>query len=204
MTGPRERQLQGEPVTTIVPGPRRRMFRQITLGARLAEFVWRWARRLIFYPSPAPFHAWRRWVLRLFGANIHPSVMIHRSVQVFHPWNLTLEQGVVLLHSVVLDCHAPILIGAGTRISQLSHLCTATHAYDQCQMPIVGQPISIGSRCWLAADVFVGCGVSIGDGSVVGARSSVFKDVPSGVVMAGTPARMIHQVPRDVCVPDAS
>ena len=204
MTGPGEEQHQDRAVTTTVPPPRRRLFRQQTAGGRLAGFAWRWAQRLIFYPSPAPFHAWRRWVLRSFGAKIHPSVVIHRSVRIIHPWNLTLDRGVVILHKVVLDCQAPITIGAGTRISQLSYLCTATHLYEQRRMPIIGRPISIGSRCWLAADVFVGCGVNVGDGAVLGARSSVFKDVQPGAVVAGTPAREIRQIPRAECLPNPS
>lgn len=188
-------QHASEPVTTLVPEPRRRVFRQLTFSGRLLDFAWRWAQRLVFHLSPASFNAWRRWVLRLFGAEVHASVVIHRSVRIIHPWNLKLDQEVVVLHGVVLDCQAPVTIGAGTRISQLTYLCTATHLYEDRQMPIVGRPITIGSGCWLAADVFVGCGVDIGDGSVLGARSSVFRDVPPGVVMAGTPARLIRRDP---------
>ncbi len=55
------------------------------------------------------------------------------------------------------------------------------------------RPITIGRRCWLAADVFVGPGVTIGDGAVLGARSSVFKDIPAWVVAAGTPARPLRE-----------
>jgi len=190
-----------ESMTTLVPEPRRRVFRRLTIGGRLVDFAWRWAQRLVFHPSPASFYAWRRWVLRFFGAKVHASVVIHRSVRIIHPWNLILDEAVVVLHGVVLDCQAPVTIGAGTRISQLTHLCTATHSYEQRHMPIIGRPISIGSRCWLAADVFVGCGVNIGDGSVLGARSSVFRDVPPGVVMAGTPAKLIRHDPTVERVP---
>ena len=179
-------------MTTVAPKPKRRVFRRLTFGGLIADFAWRWAQRVLFYPSPSPCNAWRRWVLRCFGAKVHGSVVIHPTVRIVHPWNLTLERGVAVLHNVVLDCQAAVVIGEGTRISQFSHLCTGTHVYEQREMPIVGQPISIGSRCWLAADVFVGSGVHIGDGVVLGARCSVFRDVPSGVVVAGTPAHVIR------------
>lgn len=186
-----------QPVTTVVPEPRRRVFRRLTPGGMLADFAWRWSKRLLFYPSPTPAHAWRRWLLRRFGAKIHPTAIIHPTVRIIHPWNLTIHRGVVILHNVVLDCQAPVAIGADTHISQFSHLCTATHVYDQRAMPIVGRPISIGEKCWLAADVFVGSGVSVGDNAVLGARSSVFKDIPPGVIVAGTPAKPIRQTPAD-------
>lgn len=186
-------QPDGVPVTTVVPEPKRRVFRRLTFGGRLADFTWRWTYKLLFHPSPQSANFWRRWVLNCFGATIARTAVIHRSVRIIHPWNLTLEKDTVVLHGVILDCQAPIRIGAATRISQLVHLCTATHEYEQCHMPIIGLPISIGSGCWLAADVFVGCGVTIGDGVVLGARCSVFKDVPPGALVAGSPARKLHQ-----------
>ena len=59
--------------------------------------------------------------------------------------------------------------------------------------PLVVKPIVIGRWCWIAADVFIAPGVSIGDGTVVGARSSVFKDLPGWVVAAGSPAKPVRE-----------
>ena len=55
-------------------------------------------------------------------------------------------------------------------------------------MPLVAAPITIGDRVWITADVFVGPGVTIGDGAVVTARSSVFSDLPPWMVARGNPA----------------
>lgn len=55
-------------------------------------------------------------------------------------------------------------------------------------MPLVAAPITIGERVWITADVFVGPGVTIGDGAVVTARSSVFSDLPPWMVSRGNPA----------------
>lgn len=185
----------GGSAITIVPPPRRRIFRRLTRRGRLAAFAWRWAYRLLFYPSPSPATAWRIWLLKLFGADIATGARIHPTARIVHPWNLTLGRGVTVFHCVILDCQAPVTIGPGTRISQFSHLCTATHAYNQCKMPIVGKPISIGRDCWLAADVFIGSGVTVGDHSVLGARCSVFRDVPAGVIVAGSPSHEIRANP---------
>jgi putative colanic acid biosynthesis acetyltransferase WcaF len=179
--------LDFAPVTTIVPEPKRRVFRRLSRKGVLADFAWRWVQRLLFHPSPVSANRWRLFVLRCFGAQVAPTVKIHPRVRIVHPWSLTLDHSVVVLHDVILDCQAPVRIGAWTRISQLSHLCTATHVYEQRHMPIIGRPISVGCRCWLAADVFVGCGVTIGDGAVIGARASVFKDVSPDDIVKGVP-----------------
>ncbi len=60
-------------------------------------------------------------------------------------------------------------------------------------MRLVTAPITIGAGAWITADVFVGPGVTVGEGAVVGARSSVFKDVPAWTVVAGNPAHEIKK-----------
>jgi putative colanic acid biosynthesis acetyltransferase WcaF len=62
-------------------------------------------------------------------------------------------------------------------------------------MPLVTAPIVIGDNAWLAADVFVGPGVTIGELSVVGARSVVVRDLPAHAVCVGQPCRPIRDRP---------
>jgi putative colanic acid biosynthesis acetyltransferase WcaF len=63
-------------------------------------------------------------------------------------------------------------------------------------MPLIVAPIVIESRAWVASDVFVGPGVKIGEGSVVGARSTVFPDVAPWSIVGGSPAKRIGERPR--------
>jgi len=56
------------------------------------------------------------------------------------------------------------------------------------------RPIRIGSNVWIGFDSCVLPGVTIGDGSIVGARSVVFEDVPPFTVVAGNPARVIRKL----------
>jgi putative colanic acid biosynthesis acetyltransferase WcaF len=60
-------------------------------------------------------------------------------------------------------------------------------------MPVISSPIRIGRRAWVAADAFVGPGVTIGEGAVVGARSSVFRNIDPWTVVGGNPARIIKK-----------
>ena len=82
-------------------------------------------------------------------------------------------------------------LGANTVVSQRSYLCTGTHDYKSHGFDITAHKIIIGDKCWLATDVYVAPGIIINDGTVVGARSSVFNDVPSGKICIGSPAIVI-------------
>jgi acetyltransferase-like isoleucine patch superfamily enzyme len=55
-------------------------------------------------------------------------------------------------------------------------------------------PIKIGKRCWLASNVTVLKGISIGDEAVVGAMSLVTKDVDTKTIVAGVPAKKIKEI----------
>ncbi len=56
------------------------------------------------------------------------------------------------------------------------------------------KPITIESDCWLAANVVVCGGVTIGRGSVIGAGSVVTRDIPPNSLAAGNPCRVIRQL----------
>jgi putative colanic acid biosynthesis acetyltransferase WcaF len=94
-----------------------------------------------------------------------------------------------------VDCYCvdKISIGANSTVSQYSFLCTASHDHTRTIMPLITAPIFIGERVWVTADVFVGPGVTIGDGSVVTARSSVFSDIPPWSIASGNPAMVVKQ-----------
>ncbi len=92
----------------------------------------------------------------------------------------------------MLQCLRVSLV-ANVTISQYSYLCAATHDYEDPRMALTAAPIKIGADAWVCACVFVGPGVTIGEGTVVGARSSVFSDVEAWAVVAGTPARFIKK-----------
>ena len=93
-----------------------------------------------------------------------------------------------------VDVYAVDTISLGPRcvISQYCYLCGATHDFEQAERPLVALPITIGRDAWLAADVFVAPGTTIGDGTVVGARSSVFEDLEPWKICVGTPARPVR------------
>lgn len=160
----------------------------LSLGNKLARAVWHLVWLFLYRPTPRPMHAWRCLLLRLFGAKLGKAVHPYPSARIWAPWNLEMGDHACLSEGV--DCYsvAKITIGAHSTVSQYSFLCTASHDYTDSAMPLVAAPITIGERVWITADVFVGPGVSIGDGVVVTARSSVFDDIPAWMVARGNPA----------------
>lgn len=168
----------------------------VTFRLRARRFVWNIVWLLLYRPSPRPFHAWRRWLLRAFGARIAAGANPYASVRIWAPWNLTMEAGSCLGDAVDCYCVAPVTIGAHATVSQYCYLCSASRDYREPSMPLVIAAIVIGAEAWVAADVFIGPGVAVGEGAVVGARSTVTQDVESWTVVAGSPPLVRGQRPR--------
>jgi putative colanic acid biosynthesis acetyltransferase WcaF len=143
--------------------------------------------------SPTMFHRWRCFLLRCFGGRVAASAYPYPRAKVWAPWNLTMEEHSCIADDVDCYCVAQIRIGAYATVSQYSYLCSASHDYRDLSMPLIVAPIVIEARAWVAADVFIGPGVRIGEGSVVGARSTVVHDVETWTIVAGTPARRIGE-----------
>lgn len=151
-----------------------------------------WITDFFFFKlSPQIMYGWRRFLLRLFGAKIGKGVIIRPTVTVTYPWKVTIGDYSWVGDNVELYSLGEIEIGSNVVISQRSYICTGSHDYTKIDFPIFAKKIVIEDEAWLATDVFVAPGVRIGKGTVVGARSSVFKDLPSGKVCIGNPAKPI-------------
>ena len=136
---------------------------------------------------------WKRMWLRLFGAKIAKTANVYSSAKIYYPANLVMEEYSCIASGV--DCYnvAPVIIGEQSTVSQGAYLCTASHDISDPKNHLVTKPIAIEGQAWIAAEAFVGMGVTIGEGAVVGARAAVFKDVEPWTVVGGNPARVIKR-----------
>lgn len=155
--------------------------------------LWWLVQSLLFKPSPQVFYGWRRFLLRVFGAKIGKGVIIRPSVEVTYPWKISVGDYSWIGDNAVLYSLGEIEIGTNVVVSQKCYLCTGNHDYTNSDFQIFSEKIKIESECWLATDVFVGPGVTIGRAAVVGARSSLFKSVEGGFIYAGNPLRVIRR-----------
>lgn len=150
--------------------------------------LWWLIQASLFRLSPQFMYGWRRFLLRLFGAVIGKNVIIRPTVRITYPWKVSIGDHSWIGDDVVLYSLGQIEIGSNTVISQKSYLCTGSHNYLENNFPIYTNKIIIRNECWLATDVYVGPGVEIGTGTIVGARSSVYKNLPAMKICYGNPA----------------
>ena len=154
---------------------------------RLARACWNVASATLFRWSPRPWHTWRAFLLRCFGARLGRGCHIYPRAAIWAPWNLECGEEVGVADDVILYTQAKITLGRRAVISQGSHLCTGTHDYESPGFELVAFPIAVGPQAWICAECFVGPGVTLGEGAVIGARSVVLKDMPAWQVCAGHP-----------------
>lgn len=158
---------------------------------KVLRVLWGVVQGTLFRWSLHPAYRFRAFLLRLFGARVGKNVRVRRSVRIEIPWNLQLGDDVSVGDGATLYCLGPVEIGARSFVSQYAHLCAGTHDYTSPDYPLLRLPIVLGEDVWVAADAFIGPGVTVGRGTVVGARASVFKDLPEWVVAVGNPAKPV-------------
>ena len=153
-----------------------------------------WLVQAIAFPlSPHTFNAFRQWLLRLFGAKIGKGVVIRPTARFTYPWKVEIGDYSWIGDDVVFYSLAQIRIGCHCSISQKSYLCTGSHDIQDPAFGLIIAPITVGNGVWIATDCFIAPGVEIGANTVVGARSSVFSNIPAQQVCWGTPARPRYQ-----------
>lgn len=161
---------------------------------RPAWFVQLWwmVDALLVRPTPQALFAWRRFVLRRFGAQIGSNVKIRPGVRVTYPWKLKVGDNCWIGDDATLYTIDEISLGDHVVISQGAYLCAGTHDARDISFPVVAGSISIGSETWIATRAFIGPGIRVGRGAVVGACSVVQSDVPPATIYAGFPARAVR------------
>lgn len=160
-------------------------------SAIVVQFWWL-VQSSLFAWSPQFLYGWRRFLLRLFGAKIGENVLIRPTARITYPWKISIGDYSWIGDDVVLYSLGEIEIGMNSVISQKSYLCTGSHDYTKSSFDIFAKGIKIGNEVWIAADVFVAPGVQVGDGCVVGVRSTVLHDLPPRKICYGNPAKPVR------------
>lgn len=160
---------------------------------RVKRIAWYFVNATIFRCiASSLFKSFRNSILRAFGAKIDKDALVYASCKIFAPWNLKIGRACIGPNTQLYN-KAMITIGDDSVVSQGTFLCTASHDISSTMLPLITAPIVIEDKVWVAADAFIGMGVSIGEGAVVGARACVFKDIEPWTVVGGNPARTIKK-----------
>lgn len=156
-----------------------------------------WNLVYVLFVKPCPrgkiSSSWRRFVYRSFGAKLADTASVHASAKVFMPWNLEMAPYSVIGDNAEVYNPTLVKLGRNAVVSQHAYLCATGHNIYSHKHEQIDKPIILGDRCWVATGAFVGMGVTIGEGAVVGARACVFKDVEPWTVVGGNPAKFIKK-----------
>lgn len=110
---------------------------------------------------------------------------IHLGENFFANYNLT-----------ILDT-APVHIGDNVMIGPNVNIFAAGHPIEptiRCAGIEFGQEIHIGNNVWIGGNTVVNPGIKIGDNTVIGSGSVITHDIPSNVVAAGNPCKVIRKI----------
>ena len=129
-----------------------------------------------------------RGPLAIFGAKIHKSAKIRRTARIDCPWNLTMGELSALGDHARIIARAPVHVGSSCTLSQYTKILTRAHDPLDPDYQIYTAPVTIHDDAWIAADVVVMPGVTVGEGVVVGARSFVDRSIEPWKIAAGEPA----------------
>ena len=161
---------------------------------RWKEALWVMVKCLFFLP-PWPWpSALRVALLRLFGAEIGPRVVIRSGVNVTFPWRLKVGRDVWIGDDVLILSLGQVTIGPSVCISQRVFICSGSHDFRAPGFDLIVKPVEIGGHSWSAAQSFLAPGVAVGEGSVVGAGTVLLTGVPERSLVRGNPGVVVGKV----------
>ena len=164
---------------------------------KMKRVVWNVAAALLFRPFITPvFRKWRLLLLRLFGAQVEWDANVYASVKIWAPWRLRMGHRTCLGPEVICYNQDWVVLEDDAIVSQYSYLCTAGHDTSRANTAdegLITAPIVLRNGAWIGSRAFVGMGVEIGKGAVVGATASVYKNVEPWTVVGGNPAKVLKK-----------
>jgi putative colanic acid biosynthesis acetyltransferase WcaF len=164
-----------------------------TLGrSRFITAVWFFFGLPIIRLSINPSSSVRRFLLRLFGAQIGPRVIIKPGVRVKYPWRLTIGADSWIGEDCWIDNLAQVTIGSNACLSQGAYLCTGNHDWSDSKFGLIVKPITIGDGAWIGAMSVIGPGVVLGECAVASVGSVVTASIPAFEIHAGSPAQRVR------------
>lgn len=159
-----------------------------SLKHRVFRGIWSLTWLLLASWTPPPLHAWRRFILRIFGAKIGHKARVWGSTRIWYPPNLEMGDYSVLGWRVNCYSQGKIVLEDYANVAQYVHLVTGTHDVDDPNFQLYTKPIKICKYAWIASDAFVGPGVTVNEGAVLGGRGVTFKDLEPWTIYVGNPA----------------
>jgi putative colanic acid biosynthesis acetyltransferase WcaF len=158
---------------------------------KIYRLLWLFFYIFLFRYSPVFMFKYRVFILKLFGAKIKNTSRIYPKVIIWSPKNLIIGDFSTLGPNVNVYNQGVVNISDYVIVSQGAQICASTHDYNDPLHPLLLRPVTIEKQVWVCADAFIGPGVILAEGGVVGARAAVFKNTVQWGVYSGNPAQLI-------------
>lgn len=142
--------------------------------------------------TPVQFRLWRIIILKIFGAKISYSANIYASTKIWYPPNLHMDRNSTLGPNTFCYCTAPVFIGENAVISQNVTLCTGSHDITLPNLPLIHKSIKIEDQVWIGMGAYVGPGVTVHSGAVLGAMAVAMTSIAPNTVSVGNPAKFLR------------
>jgi putative colanic acid biosynthesis acetyltransferase WcaF len=155
--------------------------------------VWLIVEALVLLNPLVTSYAFKRWLLRRFGAKIGKGVLIKPGVHVKYPWHLEVGDNVWIGERSWVDNFVLVRIGANAVVSQGAYLCTGNHDWSDRGMALTVRPVTIEDGAWLGAFTRVAPGVNVASGSVLTLGSVLLDDTEPMGIYRGNPATRVAE-----------
>ena len=136
-------------------------------------------------------------ILTSFLGKKGKNTVILSPFQCDYGYNIEIGENFYSNHNLVILDPGKVTFGDNCFVAPNCGFYTAGHALDAEQRNEgfeIALPITVGNNVWIGGSVCVMPGVTIGDNTIIGGGSVVTKDIPSGVIAAGNPCRVIRKI----------
>ena len=147
-----------------------------------------------------PIHHFRRFFYRFFGMRIGKGSTIHMLARIYDPRFIKIGEDSIIGERATLDgrrqlpnSKGGLSIGDHVDIASEVMIWTSEHDLKSPTFSAIEEPVTIEDYVFIGPRAIILPGVTIGRGAVVAAGAVVTKDVPSGAIIGGVPAKEIGQ-----------
>jgi serine O-acetyltransferase len=126
---------------------------------------------IFFWRITARYHPWKPYFVKDFNCKIFGSTKIGGGLMCSHPF-----ASVINAKSI------------GKNFQFRNSLTIGNKYNDNTKIPVIGDNVTVGANVVIIGDI------TVGDNVIIGAGCVVVKDVPSNVVVAGNPAKIIRSL----------
>ena len=132
-------------------------------------------------------------ILKSMGTDIHfePNVRFEFGYNISIGNHFYANFDCIMLDGGGIEIGDHVLFGPRVGIYTSNHAIDAT---ERSQGACYAKAVKIGNNVWIGGGVQINQGVTIGDNTIIGSGSVVTKDIPSNVIAAGVPCKVIRRI----------